>query len=172
MGILNDTIFIFSSDNGGETNVTSNAPLRGGKSQLYEGGIRVPLIIRWGNGGIPSGKICEQPVVNHDFYPTLLDATGIKPNPEQSSTEYLHWRPGRIHRLLQTVTPSLALPFDRPHFGGVSSGAIRKGDWKLIEYFDPARTEKFELFNLGNDPEEKNNLALSKPKKPGILLNH
>ena len=72
LGILDDTIFIFSSDNGGETNVTSNAPLRGGKSQLYEGGIRVPLIIRWGNGGIPSGKICEQPVVNHDFYPTLL----------------------------------------------------------------------------------------------------
>ena len=173
LGILDDTIFIFSSDNGGETNVTSNAPLRGGKSQLYEGGIRVPLIIRWGNGGIPSGKICEQPVVNHDFYPTLLDAAGIKPKPEQKLdgvSTLATWRspstpPNRDSLFWH-------YPLDRPHFlGGVSSGAIRKGDWKLIEYFDPARTEKFELFNLGNDPEEKNNLASSKPEKTKTLYN-
>ena len=105
LGILGNTILIFSSDNGGETNVTSNAPLRGGKSQLYEGGIRIPLIIRWPDGNVPSGKICRQPVVNHDFYPTLLEAAGINRTHNKSLTEYRHWQPGKIHRLHQTVTP-------------------------------------------------------------------
>ena len=171
LGILGNTILIFSSDNGGETNVTSNAPLRGGKSQLYEGGIRIPLIIRWPDGNIPSGKICRQPVVNHDFYPTLLEAAGIKPDPQQKLDG--------VSTLATWKNPSTPpnrdslfwhYPLDRPHFlGGVSSGAIRKGEWKLIEYFDPARTEKLELFNLENDPEEKNNLALSKPEKTNSL---
>ena len=150
LGIAENTIFIFSSDNGGETNVTSNAPLRGGKSQLYEGGIRVPLIIRWPDGNIPRAKTCAQPVVNHDFYPTLLDAADIEPDPKQKldgvstlatwknpssgvSRKSLHWH----------------YPLDRPHFlGGISSGAIRHGNWKLIEYFDPKKSEQFELFNL------------------------
>ena len=167
LGLTEDTIFIFSSDNGGETNVTSNAPLRGGKSQLYEGGIRVPLIIRWPTGKLPAGKVSSQPVVNHDFYPTLLEAAGIQPDPAQKldgvstlaswrnpasapKREALHWH----------------YPLDKPHFlGGVSAGAIREGDWKLIEYFDPARPEKFELFDLGKDPSEKNDLASSEPDR-------
>ena len=164
LGITENTIFIFSSDNGGETNVTSNAPLRGGKSQLYEGGIRVPLIVRWPDGNIPRAKTCAQPVVNHDFYPTLLEAADIEPDPKQKldgvstldtwrnpssavSRKSLHWH----------------YPLDRPHFlGGISSGAIRHGNWKLIEYFDPKKSEQFELFNLKNDPSEKTNLAESK----------
>ena len=167
LGLADNTILIFSSDNGGETNVTSNAPLRGGKSQLYEGGIRVPLIIRWPQGKVPAGKVCPKPVVNHDFYPTLLEATGIKPDPNQKldgvstlatwrnpakppERDSLHWH----------------YPLDRNHFlGGVSSGAIRQGDWKLIEYFDPARPEKFELFDLGKDPSEKKDLASSHAKR-------
>ena len=134
LGIDRDTIFIFSSDNGGETNVTSNAPLRGGKSQLYEGGIRVPLIVRWPNGKVPAGRVSKQPVVNHDFYPTFLEAADIDPDPAQlldgvsmlpslrnpdhaPKREALHWH----------------YPLDKPHFlGGVSGGAIRVGDWKLI----------------------------------------
>ena len=172
LGILKDTIFIFSSDNGGETNVTTNAPLRGGKSQLYEGGIRIPLIIRWANGGIPAGKICEQPVVNHDFYPTLLEAAGIKSDPQKKldgTSTLATWK----NPSNPPIRDSLFwhYPLDRPHFlGGVSSGAIRKGDWKLIEYFDPARTEKFELFNLRNDPEEKYNLVSLKPEKTKTLF--
>ena len=161
LGLLENTIFIFSSDNGGETNVTSNEPLRGGKSQLYEGGIRVPLIIRWPAGLVPSGKICSQPVVNHDFYPTLLDAAGIKPNPAQKfdgvSTLATWQNPST-----QPNRDSLYwhYPLDRPHFlGGVSAGAIRKGDWKLIEYFNPKSPNQFELFNLEKDPSEKKNLA-------------
>ena len=167
LGIDRDTIFIFSSDNGGETNVTSNAPLRGGKSQLYEGGIRVPLIVRWPNGEVPAGRTTAQPVVNHDFYPTFLEAGGVKPDPRQKldgvsilpslrnpnqapKREAMHWH----------------YPLDKPHFlGGVSGGAIRVGDWKLIEFFDPAREEKFALFNLAKDPSEKTNLAGKEPKR-------
>ena len=167
LGIDRDTIFIFSSDNGGETNVTSNAPLRGGKSQLYEGGIRVPLIVRWPNGEVPAGKVTSQPVVNHDFYPTFLEAADIDPDPAQTldgvsilptlrspdkapKREALYWH----------------YPLDKPHFlGGVSGGAIRVGDWKLIEYFDPARSEKFALFNLARDSSEKTNLAAKEPKR-------
>ena len=165
LGLSKNTIFIFSSDNGGETNVTSNAPLRGGKSQLYEGGIRVPLIVRWPRGKVAFGETCSQPVVNHDFYPTLLEAAEIQPESKQkldgisilstwqnpakpTKRDSLHWH----------------YPLDRPHFlGGVSSGAIQKNDWKLIEYFDPTRSEKFELFNLKQDPSEKNDLTNVKP---------
>ncbi len=167
LGIHRDTIFIFSSDNGGEVNVTLNGPLRGGKSQLYEGGIRVPLIVRWPNGAVPAGRTSSQPVVNHDFYPTLLKAGGVQPDPKQKldgvsiletwrnpdvapKREALHWH----------------YPLDRPHFlGGVSGGAIRVGDWKMIEFFDPARKGKHELFNLAKDPSEKTNLAADEPKR-------
>ena len=167
LGIDRDTIFIFSSDNGGETNVTSNAPLRGGKSQLYEGGIRVPLIVRWPNGKVPAGRVSKQPVVNHDFYPTFLEAADIDPDPAQlldgvsmlpslrnpdqaPKREALHWH----------------YPLDKPHFlGGVSGGAIRVGDWKLIEFFDPAKKEKHALFNLAKDPSEKTDLAIQEPER-------
>ena len=166
LGITENTIFIFSSDNGGETNVTSNAPLRGGKSQLYEGGIRVPLIVRWPDGNIPRAKTCAHPVVNHDFYPTLLEAADIKPDPKQKLDG--------VSTLTTWKNPTSGVsrkslywhyPLDRPHFlGGVSSGAIRNGEWKLIEYFDPEKPLKFELFNLTSDPSEKKNLTESKPK--------
>ncbi|MBP51615.1 MAG: hypothetical protein CMI27_00550 [Opitutae bacterium] len=166
LGLSENTIFIFSSDNGGETNVTSNDPLRGGKSQLYEGGIRVPLIIRWPGGNIPSGVTCFQPVVNHDFYPTLLEAADIEPDPKQrldGISNLATWR--NASSVVSRDSLYWHYPLDKPHFlGGVSSGAIRSGDWKLIEFFDPARTDKFELFNLKNDPSEKKNLAVSKSK--------
>ena len=84
LGLDHDTIFIFSSDNGGETNVTTNAPLRGGKSQLYEGGVRVPLIVRWPNGSVPAGRVSSQSVVNYDFYPTFIEAAKISPDPSQT----------------------------------------------------------------------------------------
>ena len=71
LGLADDTILIFSSDNGGETNVTSNAPLRGGKSQLYEGGIRVPMIVRW-PGQVPPGQATNAYTTSTDFFPTLI----------------------------------------------------------------------------------------------------
>lgn len=161
LGLVDNTIVIFTSDNGGETNVTSNAPLRGGKSELYEGGLRVPLIVRW-PGTISAGVVCDQPTQNVDFYPTLLAAAEIEPDSEQTldgvstletwknpakpiSREFLAWH----------------YPLDRPHFlGGVSAGAIRAGDWKLIERFDSAQAQ---LFSLTEDPSETTDLAAQRP---------
>ena len=158
-----NTIIIFTSDNGGETNVTSNAPLRGGKSQLYEGGIRVPLIIRW-PGETPAGEVSSQPTANVDFYPTLLKAIGVAPDKKQTldGVSMLNtWRDPE-------AAPKRAAmywhyPLEKPHFlGGHSSGAIRSGSWKLIEFFD---TNKVELFHLDSDPSEKTNLAAQRPNK-------
>jgi len=162
LGVAENTIFIFTSDNGGETNVTSNAPLRGGKSQLYEGGIRVPLIVNW-PARMQQGSVSEQPTMNTDFYPTLLGASGIEPDSEQildgvSTLE--HWEDPDT----ETKRDFLAwhYPLDRPHFlGGVSGGAIRKGDWKLIEHFDAGKDE---LFSLEEDPSEQSNVASENPK--------
>ena len=163
-----NTILIFSSDNGGETKVTSNAPLRGGKSQLYEGGIRVPLIVSW-PGETPSGKTSEQPTSNVDFYPTLLTAADIDPDKKQTldgvsmvqtwrdpdaapKREALHWH----------------YPLEKPHFlGGRSGGAIRVGDWKLIENFDDNTVE---LFHLASDSGEQTNLSSQRPNKRRELL--
>ena len=161
LGLDRDTIIIFSSDNGGETNITSNSPLRGGKSQLYEGGIRVPLIVRW-LGKIPSGKVSSQPTVNIDFYPTLLEAAKVLPSKKH--------RLDGISILRNWINPTSRLsrdeiywhyPLAKPHFlGGISGGAILSGDWKLIEAFD---TKKVELYNLTEDISEKNNLAETHP---------
>ena len=159
LDLTKNTILIFTSDNGGETNVTSNTPLRGGKSELYEGGIRVPLIVRW-PALIPAGVTCNQPTQNTDFYPTLLDAASIrKPsgeifdgislldtwkNPQQLiSRDYIAWH----------------YPLERPHFlGGVSASAIRSGPWKLIEHLESGYLQ---LYSLHKDPGETTNLAES-----------
>lgn len=140
LGLLENTIFIFTSDNGGESNVTSNAPLRGGKSELYEGGIRVPLIVQW-PARIKPADMNSTPTVNTDFYPALVTAA-VKNRwklSEASRTLYWHY------------------PLDRPHFlGGFSGGAVRDGDWKLIERF---ATSDMELYNLAKDPSERSDLS-------------
>ena len=120
LGLLENTLFVFTSDNGGESNVTSNAPLRGGKSELYEGGIRVPLIMHW-PAGIKAGSVNSIPTVNTDISPMFQEAAG---NPG-----------GDIFTdLVPPRTLYWHYPLDRPHFlGGFSGGAIREGDWKLIE---------------------------------------
>lgn len=172
LGIAEDTIFIFSSDNGGETNVTSNAPLRGGKSQLYEGGIRVPLIVRW-PGKVPANTVCDHPTANYDFYPTLLAAAEIDPEPAQKMDG--------VSTLPTWTNPDSApdrqelfwhYPLDHPHFlGGVSGGAVRSGNWKLIEKFDEPTDSRFELYNLADDPSETRNFAAQAPEKVAFLKN-
>jgi len=161
LGLADNTIFIFTSDNGGETNVTSNAPLRGGKSQLYEGGIRVPLIVHW-PGKTPAGSLCKQPTINVDFYPTLLEAVGIKADPSQTLdgvSTLATWKNPEA----QVDRESLFwhYPLDKPHFlGGRSAGAIRHGDWKLIEFFDSGAVE---LYSLATDSSEQKNIASNHP---------
>jgi len=167
LGLRENTIVIFTSDNGGETNVTSNAPLRGGKSQLYEGGIREPMIVRW-PGVVPAETVCKEPVNIIDFYPTFLQATNIKPDPRQKLDGV------SIMPLLKNPKASLKrdamywhYPLEKPHFlGGRSSGAIRQGAWKLIEFFD---TGTFELYNLSEDIGEEHDLAAKMPEKVSEL---
>ena len=167
LNIEENTIIIFTSDNGGETNVTSNAPLRGGKSELYEGGIRVPLIVRW-PGRIPAATVCEQPTQNVDFYPTLLDAANVKPDPAQTldGVSTLETWKNPAHPIARDFL-AWHYPLDHPHFlGGVSGAAMRSGDWKLIEHFDTGETR---LYSLKNDPGENVDLAAQMPEKVSDL---
>jgi arylsulfatase A-like enzyme len=161
--LAENTIVIFTSDNGGESRVTTNAPLREGKSTLYEGGIRVPLVAYF-PGVTPCGAVCDTPVCVIDFYPTFYRIVGVDPQPGQ----YLDGI--SILPLLKNPNASLArdtlywhYPLKKPHFlGGRSCGAIRKGDWKLLEFFDDGHLE---LYNLKEDMGEKNNLAEKMPGK-------
>ena len=167
LSLAENTVLIFTSDNGGEDRVTSNAPLRAGKSTLYEGGIREPLIIRWPKVVKP-GTVCNTPLSNIDFYPTFLQLAGLRPDPRQ------HLDGVSILPLLKNPGTELGrntlywhYPLKKPHFlGGRSTGAIRKGDFKLIEFFDNGEVE---LYNLTEDIAEKNNLAEKLPEKAAEL---
>jgi len=167
LGIAEDTVVIFTSDNGGETRVTTNAPLRGGKSELYEGGIREPLIIRW-PGRIPAGAVCEHPISTIDFYPTFLEMAGIEPDPAQT-LDGLSLMP--LLQDTQTKLEREALywyyPLPKKHFlGGRSSDAIRKADHKLIEFFDDGTVA---LYDLAADPGEQHDLSEAMPDKVAEL---
>ena len=165
--LAKNTVLIFTSDNGAESRVTSNAPLRAGKSTLYEGGIRVPFIIRYPRL-IPPDTVSTTPTCNIDFYPTLCELAGLRPDPRQ----YIDGV--SITRLLKDPLAHLErdtlywhYPLARPHFlGGRSSGAIRKGRWKLIQYFDAGKSE---LYDLANDISEKQDIASKRPDKAAEL---
>lgn len=161
LGIDKNTIIVFTSDNGGEITITSNAPLRGGKSMLYEGGVREPLII-W-NPALFKPAVINTPICNYDFYPTFMELIGAKPNAQKvdgiSITSLLK---NPSQRQLER-TFYWYYPLDKPHFlGGRSAGSIRKGDWKMIRFFDDNTTE---LYNLKEDEGESANLAPRKPDK-------
>jgi arylsulfatase A-like enzyme len=168
LGLSDDTIVIFTGDNGGEDKVTSNAPLRAGKSTLYEGGIREPLILLW-PGVTRPGSVCQTPVCTIDFYPTFAQAAGGRPAPAHvvdgvSLAPVLRSPQAKLDR----DTLYWHYPLDEPHFlGGRSAGAIRRGDWKLIEFFDTGETE---LYDLSRDLGERHNLAEDKPDKRRELL--
>lgn len=157
MGIDKNTMIVFTSDNGGETRVTDNAPLRGGKSMLYEGGIREPLII-YQPGRISGGRVIDTPVVNYDMYPTLISFAGGK-LPESQFIDGQNLVPrltGKTKKGDDSRIFCWHYPLEEKHFlGGRSAGAIRAGEWKLIEFFD---TGEKELYNLKNDPGETKNL--------------
>ncbi len=166
LGLDENTVVVFTSDNGGESLVTSNSPMRAGKSTLYEGGIRVPLIIRY-PARAAAGEVCTSPVINMDFYPFFAGVSGAPPGRKHDGRDlgpYLS-APGeqRDERPL-----FWHYPLSRPHFlGGRSSGATRHGRWKLIHFYD---TGELELYDLENDMGETENLARQKPGKAGELL--
>lgn len=162
--LANNTLVIFTSDNGGlstsEGSPTSNAPLRAGKGWLYEGGIRVPLIVRW-PGVVKPGTTSSVPVISTDYFPTILAAIGAPLHPE--------WHMDGVSLLpLLKQTGQLSgrpLYWHYPHYGnqgGIPGGAVRDGDWKLIEFFED---DHIELYNLADDPVEEVDLAATQPDR-------
>jgi arylsulfatase A-like enzyme len=164
LGLRETTAVIFMSDNGGlstsEGTPTSNVPLRAGKGWLYEGGIREPMIIRWPGKTAPDSE-CAAPVVSTDFYPTMLAMADLPPRPEQhvdgQSLLPLLKQEGELKRE--------AIYWHYPHYGnqgGSPGGAVRSGDWKLIEFYGPKRVE---LYNLADDLGEAHDLAAAEPER-------
>ncbi len=150
-----NTVVIFTSDNGGFYKATDNSPLRANKGAYYEGGIRVPLIIKWPSVA-KAGRVISEPVISNDLYPTCLAAAGMAMRPHQ------HMDAVNLKPLLsesQKLEPR-SLFWHFPHYNGhpssFPSSVIRKGGWKLIEAFDPAGVE---LYNLDEDLSETTNLA-------------
>jgi len=161
LGLEDNTIVIFTSDNGGvaagDAFATSNKPLRAGKGNQFEGGIREPYFIK-----VPwmghNGQKCSIPVSGTDFYPTILDLIGEKLRPEEHSDGI-----SLVPLLEGRLIPERALIWHYPHYGnqgGEPSSVIRRGDWKLIHYYEDGRKE---LYNLANDVGEVNDLSSTYP---------
>jgi len=165
LGIADRTVVIFTSDNGGLSvpdggfpAATSNAPLRAGKGYTYEGGVRVPLIVRW-PGVVKPGAISPAQVCSIDFYPTVLEAAGPKGSPKH-----------KVDGI--NVIPALqgskslerdALYWHYPHYSnqkGTPSGAVRSGDYKLIRFYEDSHEE---LYNLAEDASESRDLRSKMP---------
>ena len=164
--IADNTIIILCGDNGGESEATSNAPLREGKGFLYEGGIRIPMIIKW-PGHIKAGTTCDEPVIGSDLYPTIMQmiGKGVRPAIDIDGKSLLPLLLGKkknLHSELCWFYPQYSPQAQMP------GGAIRKGDYKLIEFYDP---QKIELYNLKNDLGEKYDLSKEEPDKVEELKN-
>jgi len=166
LGLTERTILVFTGDNGGEDRVTSNGPMRAGKSTLYEGGIRVPLIVRYPKM-VPAATVCTTPTCNYDFYPTFCELAGIRPKSQKFDGVSIAPLLSNPKARLDRDTFYWHYPLAKPHFlGGRSAGAIRKGNWKLIEFYDSGTRE---LYNLADDVSEKNDLAAQNPEKVAQL---
>ncbi len=177
LGLTENTVVFFFSDNGGYGNATSMAPLRGSKGMLYEGGIRVPMIVRWPRpseglgrpGKTKPGSVCNVPVIGIDFYPTILEMTGApKPSGQvlngESIVGLLKGANSLKRKAIFWHFPAYLEPYNerqRP-WRTTPAGAVRQGDWKLIEFFEDG---KVELYNLKDDIGEKNDLARTMPAK-------
>ena len=161
LGLTDNTIVIFYSDNGGTTEATYNTPLREGKGYLYEGGIRVPLIFKW-PGHIRPNTSCDVPVISEDLLPTIVDMAGKGAKlPDDidgvSLLPLLEEKSGELNRdQICWYYPQYSPQAQMPGY------AIRKGDYKLIEHYDPPIVE---LFNLKKDISESENLAEKMPDK-------
>tara|TARA_R110001606_G_scaffold5509_4_gene25181 strand:+ start:1018 stop:2436 length:1419 start_codon:yes stop_codon:yes gene_type:complete len=166
-----NTLIIFTSDNGGLASVSSQAPIRGGKGSYYEGGIRVPFLIKWPKK-IRNPKITDTPITGLDIYPTLLDVVNDK---EKYSLDGVSLLPFLVEDraieeralfwhfpiYLQKVNSKKEQARDSL-FRTRPGSVIRKGKWKLHEYFEDGALE---LYNLEKDIQEKNNVSKENPKK-------
>jgi arylsulfatase A len=184
LSLEENTIIIFFADNGGMSGAnlgnpkrviaptqldraysSSNLPLRGAKGWLYEGGIRVPMIVKWPGHNAP-GTVCDEPVISTDFYPTILEMTGqpLMPNQHRDGVSIAPLVEGA-----ETIDRD-AIYWHFPHYSnhGMQSpgGAIRAGDYKLLEYFE---YNTVQLFNLKTDIGEQHDLSKAEPKRAAQL---
>ena len=168
LGIADRTVVFFFSDNGGFINqyetkaVTDNYPLRSGKGSLHEGGVRVPLIVKW-PGVTKAGSTSQEAVSSIDFYRTILDigrlAGDSKHNTDVDGLSLVPLLKNPDARLKRD-----ALYWHYPHYYPTTSpvGSIRQGDWKLLEYFEDGHVE---LYNLKSDVGERNDLSREMPDR-------
>lgn len=164
LGLAQRTLVVFVSDNGGAMNVTDNYPLRGGKGEPYEGGTKVPLLMRW-PGVLEAGAVCDQVVHGVDFYPTLAALAGasvpetldgcnlLDPTLETSVRDLFWFMPAYLeaHAGMVNVPPFRATPYC----------SIRSGAWKMIHFFEDNHVE---LYNLEDDPGEQTDVAALYPQ--------
>ena len=160
-GLAGQTIVVFTGDNGGldrNGRPTENAPLRSGKGYAYEGGLRTPWIVRW-PGVTNPGTVSNQPIASIDLLPTIAAAVGTRP-PVDRPIDGIDLGPA----LRGEALPGRALVWHFPHYrhgpGHDPYSVIRRGDWKLIRFYDPTKTE---LYNLAVDLGEQNDLASLEP---------
>ena len=160
------TLVVFFGDNGGLERDAKQTPLRSGKANLYEGGIREPLIVRW-PGVVTPGSMCSEPVISVDFFPTFVESLGLE-------NQVTHTIDGvSLLPLLKQSGPLRreAIYWHYPHYHSSSigpCGAVRSGDYKLIEWFDETLCgpgNELELYNLKEDIGERDNLTQKMPEK-------
>ena len=153
-----DTLIFFFSDNGGPTmqgttiNGSSNAPLRGSKRQTLEGGVRVPFVVKW-KGKVPADKMYDKPVIQLDLHATALAAAGIEIQKD--------WKLDGVNLLPFLDGKNTESPHDALYWRFGNQMAIRKGDYKLVQYDTMGR----KLYNLANDIGENDDLAKKEPEK-------
>lgn len=159
-GLDENTVIFFISDNGGPTRelTSSNLPLRGGKGQVYEGGIRVPFLARW-TGKIPVGKTYHHPVVSLDVFSTAA-ALANAPLPPGRKIDGVNLMP-----YLTGQKAESARPHDVLFWRSGNNKALRKGDWKLVKNSGRHRGATWQLYDLGEDTSEQRDLASSMPGK-------
>ena len=162
LGLEDNTLFVFYSDNGGSEPVTDNYPLRGGKGMPYEGGIRVPLIMRW-PGVIGEGVTSSVPVTGVDFYPTFVTLAGGTPSGELCGKDIFKLLKAKTHRDMFWHFPAYLESYlnGGKDFRATPYSIIRSGKWKLIFYYEDDRVE---LFNLKKDFMEENECSTGNPQ--------
>jgi uncharacterized sulfatase len=183
LGLAANTLVVFTSDNGGHPVYSANGPLRGSKWNLYEGGVRVPWIVRW-PGRVAAGRVSEAPFIGTDLLPTLAAATGAKlppdvtldgrnvlplwlgsaaADPDRAFTwhfPYYHPETGYGEAQPTIGVDDFAVSQTRPH------SSLRLGRWKLLHFYDEGRNE---LYDLAADPSEQRDLASSDPARTRTL---
>jgi arylsulfatase A-like enzyme len=164
-GLAQNTVVVFTADNGGSLpHAQNNDPWRGGKQDHYDGGLRVPFLVRW-PAQIKAASRSDYAGLNFDLFPTFVELAGAKLSPELDAVSIVPVLKGG------TLTTPRDLYFTRreggPQYGGKSYEAIIRGDWKLMQN-DPF--SPLELYNLKTDPQEKSNLASANKQKLNELV--